>query len=882
MQPRLLTPYLPLPLMDTKIIALAMIASLALSSCLLAQARGEVQGDFIVWVPSKMMAGEKYQGVVVMTNTTSFARDVLLVSTNPDVVLPSRITIMPGVHQAAFDVNVLPSASTQPLRVSAVQGSSVSETGAIVYAGGSDYLNVIRLLAFNNTNLNFARVVALAQAGTTFAPPVSDLPVSLAYPGGVAHGVIDRKTGYGVVDVPLVDGANKISVIGRPGDSIVVTRSAIAPVDSVKVSALSTIPSWSPEWGYVGSWVLVDASRDGKPVRGDYQVIVTSSNPGVVEVSNERTICSLPCSIPIEGHDEGTAEVGVQVAGIGGGTITIATVPPTRYVPGVSVDVKSIVAKDIQKKHGTVPFVVNSTAVSFSSEKTISSVVSDGPVYGLVGHYATLSANYTLLTSPIVTESYSKLVPILAPGVVYHISTNGAVKMDANWFDGLLKGDIANGTPVMKSASVGVGSSYASMKSFDVAINETTENLQGDATAITLPGASRQLNGYLMGGYVRGYPPLTDSVTANTQIYSIDGSQIGSDTQTSSMEVDVPSLIYPSEGIVFSAHIIQTGVPVQRVYPVYELGAVDSKDAGILQQVDSVFIYSRYVAKVPVSVVMNAIDLAVPWPDMLKSGRSYNMTLSANVPDASVQVSGDVPAKVTGETVTLDPSGEGDKRVVIAVSKAGWTTTSAEKTIPVKKFVNTTVIANDESGVPIVAPFTLQYETVDGKVSRVEGVTPYALDERPFASKTITFNPTATPGANGNSTYTLKSSRETDTGFTGIYERQMKLTVFGGLGSGDYFRGQNVHVEAEPDKQVLGFAVVNKFSHWEYDANSLYVRDATSRSQNIVVNNDGTLTAVYATDFTLLAVLVLFTAGAVASYALRAEIKTILGAYRKS
>lgn len=888
--------YIPLPLMNSrKIIALALIASLALLPGFPAQARGEVQGDFIVWVPSKMMAGEKYQGVVVMTNTTSFARDVLLVSTNPDVLMPERITILPGFHQAAFDIDVLPSASNQLVRVSAVQGSSLTETGATVFASGSDNLNVIRLLAFNNTNFNYARVVALTQTREVFAPPSTNITVSLAYPGGVAHAVIDSDTGYGVVDVPLIDGANKISVTGRPGDSIVVTRSAIAPVDSVRVSALSTIPAWSPEWGYVGSWVLVDASRDGKPLRGNFEVIITSSNPGVVQVvASDRLMCSLPCAIPVEGHDEGSAQIGVQVTGIGGGTVTVATVQPVRYVPGVTLDVKNIIAKDIQKKHGgSVPFIVNSTVVSFSSEKTVSSVVSDGPVYGLVGHYATLSANYTVLTSPGALESFSKLVPILVPGVVYHLSADGAAGISSgNDFDGLMKGSMSKGgsPSVMKSASVGVGSSFASMQSFDVAINESTQDLKGDATAISLPGSGVQLSGYVVGSYVRGYPPLAESVTANTQQMMLpveDGSpQIGGNVPTSSMEVDVPALVYPSEGFVFSAHITQAGVPVQRVYPLYELGAVDSKDAGNFQQIDTVFIHSRYVAKVSMSVVMNAIDLMVPWPDILKSGRPYNITMNVNVPDARIQVSGDISAKVAGETVTLFPSsGEGDKKVVIAASKAGWTTTSAEKTIPVKKYVNTTIMAQDERGLPIVAPFSIEYETVDGKVGRVEGVTPYVLDERPFASKTITFNTAALPSSNnGNSKYTFKNARETDTGFTGTYERQMKLTVVGGLGSGDYFRGQNVHVEADPDKQILGFAIVNKFSHWEYDndANTLYLRDANSRSQNIIVNDDATLAAVYVTDFTLLAVLVLSTAGAVASYAFREEIKTIVGAYRKS
>jgi hypothetical protein len=550
---RLLTPYSPLPLMmNSKIIvALVLIAaSLAFpsSSFLLAQAHGEVQGDFMVWVPSKMMAGEKYEGVVVMTNTTNFARDVLLVSTNSDLVLPDRVTIPPGVHQAPFDVNVLPTATNQVVRVSAVQGSSLSETGGTIFVGGSDDLSSIRLLAFNNTNLSFARVVALTQTGPSFSPPSSNITVTLAYPGGLAHTTISSKTGYGVVDVPLIDGANKISVTGRPGDAIVVTRSSIAPAYSVKVSALSTIPAWSPEWGYVGSWVLVDASRDGKPLRGDFEVIATSSDPGVAEVSKNRSMCKLPCAIPVEGHDEGFAQIGVQVTGIGGGSVNIATVPPTRYVPSVTVDVANIIAKDLQKKHGAISFVINSTAISFSSEKAISSAVSDGRVYGMVGHYGTLYANYTLLSSAISAEKYSKVVPILVPGVVYQLSSNGPIRTTGNDFDALMEGDVGIRSPLMKSVAIGVGSSYASMESFDVEINESTQDLKGDATAISLPGASVQLSAYMTGGYVRGYPPKAESVITNTQTIPIDGSQLGTSAPTSSMEVDVPALVYPAEG----------------------------------------------------------------------------------------------------------------------------------------------------------------------------------------------------------------------------------------------------------------------------------------------------------------------------------------------
>src|SRR5690606_21329963 len=180
------------------------------------------------------------------------------------------------------------------------------------------------------------------------------------------------------------------------------------------------------------------------------------------------------------------------------------------------------------------------------------------------------------------------------------------------------------------------------------------------------------------------------------------------------------------------------------------------------------------------------------------------------------------------------------------------------------------------------APFTLEYETVDGKVDVIEDKTPYTFDVRPLVSKPELKFGTAPAELNGGSSYVHRSTRQTYSGFTGIYERQSSLTVVNGVGSGYYTPGQSVHVEADQDRQILGFAVAEKFSHWEYDSDSVYVRDRTARVIEVIIGEaDSMMTAVYVTDFTTLAVLILSTAAAVGVYAYREEIRTILEAYRK-
>jgi hypothetical protein len=594
------------------------------------------------------------------------------------------------------------------------------------------------------------------------------------------------------------------------------------------------------------------------------------------------------------------------VAGIGGGAVDIETVPPVRYM-AKPADIENLARKYIAQIVGaSAQFVVNSTSLSsHASEKAISSVVTDGAVYGLVGHYAALAANYTRMevtgnnmTTP-VPGHFSKTVPLVIPGVKYHMSSNGPAQAEWSFFSGLARGDIGMGSDILtggvpstvvKSTSVGIGSSHAAMSSFDVQLSEPVgpAELKGELTAITLPETGVQLAAYLVNGTVRGYHAQNKGVStgavpsfSDPDIVQVQPAQSGPQLQ-----VNVPPIAYPAEGFVFSAHIVQGGIPLQKVDPLYELGRADPDRAGELQEVDTVFIHSssRQVAKVTVSAVMNAIELDVAWPEVLKLDRPQDVPVVASVPDAKIQVSGDVRGTSSDAgMITLYPAGaEGEKKVVVTASKAGWTAATAEKVLTAKRFVNITIDAVDAKGNLVSAPFSLEYESVDGDMGRIQDMTPHTVDMRPFASKPVLTFGSAPAEANIGSSYVYKSMRETDTGFTGIYERQTRLTVINGIGTGYYLPGQSARVEANPDSQILGFAVVEKFSHWEYDTDSIYVRDRTARVQDIVASEvNATITAVYVADFTTLAVLVLSTAAAIGAYAYREEIRTILEAYRK-
>ncbi|MEP0824632.1 MAG: hypothetical protein HRF40_04030, partial [Nitrososphaera sp.] len=667
-----------------------------------------------LWVPPKMLTGEKYSGVVTLTEAESYDRDVLLVSDNPGVIkVPERVTIKADMHQAVFDIKVaaepLSRSSTEATVSAVMSGGVASRAATTVYDASVGAGNAIRLLAFSKTVLSFARVVVVEPESSSgdYGTDEDDgkTTVTLVYPAGTSKVTIDRKTGYGVADVPLVDGDNRISVFDWPGDAIIVTRIPVDLAITVKISSLSTIPAWSPEWGYQRSWVLVDAERNGKPIRADnFIVTATSSDPDVVEVEQafwrkSSISCALPCAIPVRGHSEGIAQVGVHVSGVGGGTVDITTVTPLRY--GASrADLEGLAGKYISSIVGaSAQFTIDSVSLSsYSSEKALSSGVTDGPVYGIVGHYATLAANYTATgvagnstaaTTSTTSGHFFKKVPMVVPGASYYMSPSGEhVRVEWSFFSGLLKGDVSQqksnvltgGAPrtVVKSMSVGIGSSHASMGTFEVLLNDPLGHAEqkGELTAAVLDGSDMRLAGYVTtaDGALRSYaedvvgnrgvftsmyvpPPL--QIAPQVQVAagageaeiigqpgqqqdvqppllpfdgSGQGAQVGppsllspqpaSIQQQTRMVVDVPPLSYPAEGFVFAAHIVgQDGVPVRKVSPIYELGRGDAGMSGSIQEIDSVYIHDRYVETVRMKAVMNAIDLHVDWPDILKLGR---------------------------------------------------------------------------------------------------------------------------------------------------------------------------------------------------------------------------------------------------------------------
>ncbi|MEP0826033.1 MAG: hypothetical protein HRF40_11155, partial [Nitrososphaera sp.] len=708
-------------------IAVMILASSSLTAIAAAQSIGfaddggssnDSNARVTLWIPPKMLAGEKYSGVVTVAEPESYDRDVLLVSDNPGVIrVPGRVTIKADMHQAVFDIEVAAqplSRSSVTASVSAVvSGGVVGKAAAAVYDASVGAGNAIRLLAFGKTALSFARVVVVAPEDSSgdYYGTDGKKPVTLVYPAGTSRVAIDRNTGYGVADVPLVDGDNRISVFGMPADVITVTRIPVDPAITVKISSLSTVPAWSPEWGYQRSWVLVDAERNGKPLRAQdnnrFIVTATSSDPDIIEIEGvswrkSSMLCDLPCAIPIRGHSEGSAQVGVHVSGIGGGTVDITTAMPVRH--GASPkDLENLARKYIAGIVGSsTQLTIDSVSPSsYSSEKVISSVVTDGPVYGLVGHYATLAANYTLVEtsenstsatiSAATSTQFSKKVPLVVPGASYYMSPAGggddSVRIEWSFFNGLLKGDVSGqksnvltgGTPgtVVKSMSLGIGSSHAAMTTFEVLLNDPLGHAEqkGELTAAVLDGSDMRLAGYVTtaDGILRRYaedvvgnrgvftslyvpPPLQiapqvqaaatggegeiigqpgQQQDVQPPLFSFDGSgqsvQVGAPPLLPSqpagisqmrMEVDVPPLSYPAEGFVFAAHVVTPdGIPVRKASPIYELGRGDAGMSGGVQEIDSVFIHDRYVETVRMKAVMNAIDLHVDWPDILKLGR---------------------------------------------------------------------------------------------------------------------------------------------------------------------------------------------------------------------------------------------------------------------
>src|SRR5690606_13474599 len=236
------------------VLSVLLVGTLQLSSLFLypGYAMAEVQGEALtVWIPPKMLAGESYTGVVIVPEVSDVAREVLIVSNSPAVMAPERVTVEPGMHQTTFAIDVQPEFSLSTVTVSAVMEGAFGESNGALYDSQAGNGGMVRLLAVNGTRLSVARVVVVGQPVGRASPLAGvDTDVTLVYPGGTKNVTIDGEKGYGVADIPIVEGSNRISVFGRPGDEITVTRIPVDPDITVQVSSLSTIPAWTPEWGY--------------------------------------------------------------------------------------------------------------------------------------------------------------------------------------------------------------------------------------------------------------------------------------------------------------------------------------------------------------------------------------------------------------------------------------------------------------------------------------------------------------------------------------------------------------------------------------------------------------------------------------------------------
>ncbi len=166
--------------------ALALAASSLALPLLSGTVAAEVQSEGLtVWIPPLMLSGEKYRGVVIVTDVADYSREVMLVSSSPDVVVPDRVTVEPGMHHGVFDIEVrspaaAPESSTAT--VSVVMEGMFGEASTVLHDKEAAGSKVVRLLAFNSTSLSFARVVAMTEraAGSDYSLDAANTSATLA------------------------------------------------------------------------------------------------------------------------------------------------------------------------------------------------------------------------------------------------------------------------------------------------------------------------------------------------------------------------------------------------------------------------------------------------------------------------------------------------------------------------------------------------------------------------------------------------------------------------------------------------------------------------------------------------------------------------------
>jgi hypothetical protein len=249
---------------------------------------GMFKSNVHLWVPSKMIKGETYEGLVVLSDAATGGDLILITSSDKTMIeSPKSITILPESNHGIFEIKTLKEGDA---RIFASVNGEVSSVDVKVYSSNitPDKLGIFLPSNSTKTAKVPAYVFTLDRNGSP-APVIHDTMINLGSSSDmikIPSSVTIQNQTYYAQFTAEVNGAGKItaSAANLKPDTIHVTRQQ----ENVDVM-MAVAPNIALENSQVYYYVWLQ--KDGKPFKPPYviDVFLSSNDPQVARLAPRST-----------------------------------------------------------------------------------------------------------------------------------------------------------------------------------------------------------------------------------------------------------------------------------------------------------------------------------------------------------------------------------------------------------------------------------------------------------------------------------------------------------------------------------------------------------------------------------------------------------------
>ncbi|MGI0087838.1 MAG: hypothetical protein ACREBI_07735 [Nitrosotalea sp.] len=864
----------------------------------------EATADYSVWIPKKMIAGQDYQGLVVLDKAEN-ADSLFFLSTNDKsaIQVPDSIIIHGFSNHGIFQIKPLKEGNAT---VFAAFGGSLVEANTTICQSNTQPTSLEIVLPDNTTKAQSMVSYVFAQDEFGQPTPVSqDTEISVTTSSMIqAPETVTIPKGQYYAQLPLVTkGTGHISVSAEGLGTATATVTKVN--DDVQVRfALApdlVIPNSITHW-YV--WL----EKEGKPFKPPYGIraVLTSSDTDVARFGSSYDIEHFNDILYSTTLDNGVATGIIHT--INGGNSTISVSVDGFGSASATLAVGGVQNQDLISGNQTGPcgpFSCNANLVKIwvyppsfddasygivslyrqvndSGNNILIPLPADGSIVGI-------SSNSSDLKYPKEIEMTSERIPGtnqdegLANSVQFDIGAGGMgnytvtasgpgkisgstqISIMPRYYDSYHIGI----TPLPARAGIeqdlGIMYIYDSSGAMvepstvfaeppDVTIKATIKNipdkLQFDSTNVILSGT------------VSGKTEISASITG---LPSIVISVVPEDVATN-VEFDLPSRVHVGEKFPFVVQKTNSlGVPLQLDDTPEELSTVvgvtldpSGKYMTIFREgnVTIAMLSSNGAAMEPIESFYNTMHVTADANNtVLKVGKQNIFDIASDIENASYSFQS--PFQITQVGLgqySISPSREGEFDVTIFAQKDGFRPITETLHFIAKKIIDVTFAAtgNDGADFDIVPMISIHNQTLTGNIPFDDTTNAgFAHIEVPqqfnVTGKNYVLNNVDISGQKFTSGK-IDVFLGNDSKIQANYYRMIQINATDADGGGPYPYGTTVTLYA-PDKWQLSFLVRQVFDHWE--GNDLPFNSKIN-DVSFVAKDNVITTAVYRQDFTYL------------------------------